>query len=532
MTKNLYNTSVPEKRRIKMKMIRKSAAVFLAVILVVLTGCSSRMEMDPKSSAVEIDGIPANELVSMLGLDNTFEVSVDPDTGAVSIDGKSVNDIIKAKTAGKLQDQEEEGPSKSDGDRYRKDKESDDYTEEYEECGVTLTLPGRFKDILGVTESFGDEIGFCDDIYTVQYYYGGISSEWLSSLNERTEEDDEKIDSSIVDLPSVWCAKKGTDLSGITDTAEKSSYTLSEKYFKKICEKDGYVFYRYFDTDQKNYDNLDPDFRKEFSVLCDIMDEAIKNAEYYEPVNVYSDLIGKKLEFTTTDLDGNKVTSKELFADNEITMINVWATWCHNCLDELNELDRINKQLANKDCAVIGLLGDGTNDELIELGKSLLKKNDADYKNIVPWEGAIDDLAVTCWPMTYFVDRNGTILSKPILGARVKLYETAVDKLLKDPDTAAPAPDNTAAVPNDLKEYRIYVTDSDSDPVEGVMVQLCDDSTCRVANTDRDGLASFDTKKNDYEVHLLTVPKGFKENTDTYRLPDIYSDLHIVLEKK
>lgn len=525
-----------------MKIIKKSTTLLLSAILVVLTGCSSYMEMEPKTNVVEIDGIPANELVDMLGLDNTFEVTVDPDTGAVMIDGQSVNELVKAKNSISSPEEKKEDASDND-DKDKEDsrdtekksskKDKAENTEEYRECGVTLTLPGEFSDILGVTESMGDELGFEDDIYAVSYVYGGISAEWLHSLEERTEEDDEKIDSSIVDLPSVWCVKKGKKLSEVTDVAEKCSYTVEEEFFSKICEKDGYVFYNYFNPDQKNYDNLDPDFRAEFDDLCDIMDEAIKNAEFYEPENVYSDLIGKKLEFTTTDLDGNKVTSKELFSKNEITMINVWATWCHNCLDELSELDKINRRLAKKDCAVIGLLGDGTNDELIDLGKNLLKENDADYENILPWEGAFDDdLILPCWPVTYFVDRNGIILSKPVLGARVQLYEKAVDKLLDNKDTDKKDPESMAVTPNGLKEYRVYVTDTDSKPVKGVMVQICDESTCRVENTDSDGLAVFDSKKNDYEVHLQGIPKGYSVTEDIPDLPKEYSDLHIVLEKE
>ena len=42
--------------------------------------------------------------------------------------------------------------------------------------------------------------------------------------------------------------------------------------------------------------------------------------------------------FATTDLDGNIVTSAEIYAGNKITMINFWATWCPPCVGELAEL--------------------------------------------------------------------------------------------------------------------------------------------------------------------------------------------------
>ena len=40
-------------------------------------------------------------------------------------------------------------------------------------------------------------------------------------------------------------------------------------------------------------------------------------------------MVGKTFQFETVDLDGNKVTSDELFANNEVTMINYWGTSGH-----------------------------------------------------------------------------------------------------------------------------------------------------------------------------------------------------------
>ena len=42
-------------------------------------------------------------------------------------------------------------------------------------------------------------------------------------------------------------------------------------------------------------------------------------------------------EFSTTDMDGNKVTN-DTFADYDLTVVNFWATYCNPCIDELPEL--------------------------------------------------------------------------------------------------------------------------------------------------------------------------------------------------
>lgn len=61
-------------------------------------------------------------------------------------------------------------------------------------------------------------------------------------------------------------------------------------------------------------------------------------------------LVGKKVSFETTDLDGNPVKSEDLFRDKKVTVINFWATWCPHCIDELPGLEDINKTLEAHGC--------------------------------------------------------------------------------------------------------------------------------------------------------------------------------------
>ena len=76
------------------------------------------------------------------------------------------------------------------------------------------------------------------------------------------------------------------------------------------------------------------------------------------------------LSFETTDLNGNAVSSEELFSSHQITMVNVMTTWCTYCIQELPELQELSESYASRGCAVVGLLYDGTDDALIETGKT------------------------------------------------------------------------------------------------------------------------------------------------------------------
>ncbi len=141
---------------------------------------------------------------------------------------------------------------------------------------------------------------------------------------------------------------------------------------------------------------------------------------------------GKKISFVTTDLGGNDIKSEELFAKHEVTMVNVWATWCGPCVNELPEIDKLSRKLKDKDCAIVGLVGDGEDDYSIMEASEILEKAGADYLNILPWDGATekDFVIEEGWPTTYFVDRDGYLIGEPIAGAHPDQYEATIEQLL------------------------------------------------------------------------------------------------------
>ncbi|MCR5342423.1 MAG: TlpA family protein disulfide reductase [Butyrivibrio sp.] len=113
-------------------------------------------------------------------------------------------------------------------------------------------------------------------------------------------------------------------------------------------------------------------------------------------------------------------------------MVNVWATWCGYCIKELPDLEEINNRLAEKDCGIVGLMVDvDLDEETLQLGKDILKETGVTYLNILPWEGW-ETYIPENWPTSYFVDRDGYILTTPLKGARINVYEKRIDNLLKN----------------------------------------------------------------------------------------------------
>ena len=126
--------------------------------------------------------------------------------------------------------------------------------------------------------------------------------------------------------------------------------------------------------------------------------------------------------FEGKDLDGNPVKSDDLFSGNAVTVVNFWFTTCNPCVGELAELDALNKELAEKGGALIGVNTftlDG-NETAISEAKDVLAKKGATYQNVYfasDGEAGKFTTNIFAYPTTYVVDRNGNIVGDPIVGA-------------------------------------------------------------------------------------------------------------------
>ena len=126
--------------------------------------------------------------------------------------------------------------------------------------------------------------------------------------------------------------------------------------------------------------------------------------------------------FEGKDLNGNPVKSDDLFSKNAVTVVNFWFTTCNPCVGELAELDALNKELAEKGGALIGvntftLDGD---EAAISEAKDVLAKKGATYQNVYfdsDGEAGKFTANIFAYPTTYVVDRNGNIVGDPIVGA-------------------------------------------------------------------------------------------------------------------
>lgn len=119
-----------------------------------------------------------------------------------------------------------------------------------------------------------------------------------------------------------------------------------------------------------------------------------------------------------------------VFEDYDLTMINIWATFCNPCLSEMPELAELSSEYAAGDnnVQIIGICTDITDiegqpvQEGVDLAKQIVELTGASYCHLVPdadlMEFLMQEVAVV--PTTYFVDSQGKVVGEATLGARDK----------------------------------------------------------------------------------------------------------------
>lgn len=138
--------------------------------------------------------------------------------------------------------------------------------------------------------------------------------------------------------------------------------------------------------------------------------------------------------FTAKDLDGNTVT-ESIFADKDLTVVNIWGTFCGPCVREMPELGAWAKDMPDN-VQLIGLVIDIAGEEDTEhhdLAVSIMQNAEADFTQIVANQDFADLLKdVYGVPTTMFVDQDGNIVGDPIIGADVDGYKEFVEDYLNE----------------------------------------------------------------------------------------------------
>jgi thiol-disulfide isomerase/thioredoxin len=95
-------------------------------------------------------------------------------------------------------------------------------------------------------------------------------------------------------------------------------------------------------------------------------------------------------------------------------LINVWASWCPPCLQEMASVERLAWSELGQKFTVIGI----STDDDIDAAKARLRKNSATLSHFIDHQLELENmLGADHLPLTLLVDAKGRVMSKTV-GAR------------------------------------------------------------------------------------------------------------------
>ncbi|MGL5382926.1 MAG: TlpA disulfide reductase family protein [Culicoidibacterales bacterium] len=144
------------------------------------------------------------------------------------------------------------------------------------------------------------------------------------------------------------------------------------------------------------------------------------------------------IKFSSQTIFNEKIDSS-LFSTKKITLVNIWATYCSACIDELQDLQEIFTELKTDDIGVLGIVSDlkinSYKEKDLKKAVAVIQENQVSYPNIFAddlfVEYATGKLFVT--PTTVFVDHQGNVIGEVIESALSKAeYLEIITKILNN----------------------------------------------------------------------------------------------------
>lgn len=141
----------------------------------------------------------------------------------------------------------------------------------------------------------------------------------------------------------------------------------------------------------------------------------------------------------TKDINGKEFSKKD-YENYDLTMVNVFATWCTACIKEIPDLVELQKEMKDKGVNVVGIVTDtvdeaGENKDAIAKAKTIQEKTKANYPFLMPdktnFNGRLN--GIQALPETFFIDKNGKIVGETYSGSHdLKDWKKIVEKELEN----------------------------------------------------------------------------------------------------
>lgn len=377
--------------------------------------------------AVAVLGVTSFGGVQVMAAESTEAMAVPADEAGMVVDGDATaadgevnsSDLV----AGTFKPSETTVPAQ---DSY-----------EYPFLGLTMKLPEELlKQIKAQTIAMISNEGWNENGDVIKYAY----LSWSEMTEEQKEEEVDKLGTAYED----WCNSLGKiGVIGVYD--EDSQKELDEitgcTEHKEIGSSSDGKYKYYLSTNKDAEESLKKEV-EEIDVTLTEMTPPQQLSAFDQPQDTSSNAENSTTvgEFETKGIDGKDYTEK-VFSDYDLTLVNVFTTWCSPCVNEIPELEKLYEEMKEKGVGVVGVVLDTVGDdgkqdeETVKKAGVLQDKTKASYPFLTPdstmMNGRLN--GISAFPETFFVDKEGNIVGETYTGSHtLDEWKEIVEKELKN----------------------------------------------------------------------------------------------------
>jgi len=118
-------------------------------------------------------------------------------------------------------------------------------------------------------------------------------------------------------------------------------------------------------------------------------------------------------DFALPDLDGKTVNLADY--KGKVVLLNIWATWCPPCVEEMPSMEKLHQELKDEDFEILAVSIDVSGAKAVI---PFMKKLKLSFSVLTDTEGAIKSLYQTTGvPESFIIDKQGIIVEK-VIGPR------------------------------------------------------------------------------------------------------------------
>ncbi len=115
-------------------------------------------------------------------------------------------------------------------------------------------------------------------------------------------------------------------------------------------------------------------------------------------------------DFQLEDTKGNKVSLSDF--RGKVVLVNLWATWCPPCIEEMPSMERLNEVMAGDDFVMLAV---NTEENGRSVVPAFLQKTPYSFPILYDDEGVVQKLyGVFKFPESFVIRKDGTVAEKII----------------------------------------------------------------------------------------------------------------------